>query len=81
MSWRRNETGSSVDDEVLAVLDHHRQVVERDIGACAGVVEAPVGVFLDDDVAVFLGHVLSLHPITNRQPGAVLQTVGDKPMD
>ena len=45
-----------VDDEILAVLDHPREVFERDIGAGAGVVEAPVGVLLDDDRFFGLGH-------------------------
>ena len=38
-----------VDDEVLASLDHRSKVFERDIGARAGVIEPPVGVFLDRD--------------------------------
>jgi hypothetical protein len=38
-----------VDDEILARLHHGRQVFERDVGARAGIVEPPVGVFLDGD--------------------------------
>ena len=38
-----------VDDEVDLVLYHLRQMIERDVGRGGGVVEPPVGIFLDDD--------------------------------
>src|SRR5579862_6065199 len=38
-----------VDDEILAALDHGGKVFERHIGARTGVIEPPVGVFLDRD--------------------------------
>ncbi len=38
-----------VNDEVLAFLDHGREIFERDVGRGAGVVETPVGVLLDGD--------------------------------
>ena len=41
-----------IDHEVGAILYHLAQVVERDIAARRGVVEPPVGVFLDDDGVV-----------------------------
>ena len=45
-----------VDDEILARLHHDGEVFERHIGAGAGVVEPPVGVFLDGDRFFGLGH-------------------------
>ena len=44
------------DDEIFAGLHHGRQVFQRHIGAGAGVVEAPVGVFLDRDGFVGFCH-------------------------
>ena len=38
-----------IDHELAALLHHVLQIVERHIGAGRGVVEPPVGVFLDDD--------------------------------
>ena len=45
-----------MDEEILARLHHGGEVFEGDIGAGAGVVEAPVGVFLDGDRLVGLSH-------------------------
>ena len=42
--------GLGVEDDEIALAFHHRgQIVERDVGARLGIVEAPVGVFLDDN--------------------------------
>ena len=38
-----------IDDEVALGPHHFGQVLERHIGACVGIVEPAVGVFLDDD--------------------------------
>src|SRR5262249_51131284 len=45
-----------MNDEILAFLHHGREVFESDISARAGVVEPPVGVFLDCDRFVRFGH-------------------------
>ena len=37
------------DDKILAVLDHGSEVLERNVGAGTGIVEAPVSVFFDCD--------------------------------
>ena len=43
----------------LILVDHDGKVIEGDVAAGRGVVEPPVGVFLDDDGSVFLGHARS----------------------
>jgi hypothetical protein len=45
-----------VDDEIVARLDHGGEVLERHIGAGAGVVEPTIGVFLDGDRFFRLSH-------------------------
>ena len=52
-----------VDDEILARLDHGGEVFERHVGAGAGVVEPPVGVFLDCDRLFFVCHVVHAFPL------------------
>jgi hypothetical protein len=42
--------------EILALLHHDREIVQRHIGARARVVEPPVRIFLDDDLTVVPGH-------------------------
>ncbi len=44
--------------EILALLDHLRQVFQRHIGAGARIVEAAIGIFLDYDLAVVFGHII-----------------------
>ena len=45
--------GLGVDDFELALLaDHLGEALERDVGRAFGVIEPPVGVFLDDDDVV-----------------------------
>ena len=51
-----------LDGEIVALLHHDRQVVQRHIGAGAGVVETPVGVFLDNDLTVAFRHQGLLSP-------------------
>ena len=46
-----------VDDEVALAPDHFGQVLERHIGACIGIVEPAVRVFLDDDRPALLFRV------------------------
>ena len=36
-----------IDEEILAFLHHGREVFERNVGAGTGIIEPPVGVFLD----------------------------------
>ena len=60
-----------IDDEILAVLDHGGEVFERHIGARAGVVEPPVGVFLDRDRLCGLGHGFGHDGRANRASFAV----------
>lgn len=43
-----------LNDEFLPLFDHFAQIVERDIGRTAGIVEAAVGVFFDNDHVIFL---------------------------
>src|SRR6185312_6045728 len=50
------------DHKVFAFLDHHRQIFERNVGARAGVVETPVGVFLDRDRFWFRHHIHYAYP-------------------
>ena len=59
-----------VDHEILAGLHHGGEVFERHIGAGAGVVEPPVGVFLDGDRLVGLGHALVTSPEAGAPPAA-----------
>ena len=47
---------ASIDDEIVARLDHFSQVVQSHVGARARIVEAPVGVFLYRDGLLFAGH-------------------------
>ena len=47
-----------IDHEILAALDHGGEIFERHIGAGAGVVEPPVGVFLDRDGSSFWSAML-----------------------
>ena len=49
-------------DEILAALDHDSQVLKRDVGAGPGIVETPVGVFLDCDRLFFVCHVDHVPP-------------------
>ena len=50
---RQHRTGDVVaglgveDEEVLALLDHRREIFERHIGAGSGIIEPPVRIFLD----------------------------------
>jgi hypothetical protein len=59
---RQHRTGDVVaalgiiNDEIFAALHHCRQVFQRYIGAGAGIVEPPVGVFLDGDGAFGFCH-------------------------
>ena len=49
--------------EIDVLADHLGEVVERDVAAGVGVVEAPVGVFLDNDgfaLGAPLGHSFML---------------------
>lgn len=46
------------DHEILFPLHHLRQILERHVGARAGVVEASIGVLLDDRRLGRLGHVV-----------------------
>ena len=41
------------DAEIAAVADHRAEIVERDIATAFGIVEPPVGVFLDRDDVTF----------------------------
>ncbi|MCY1231472.1 hypothetical protein D9M72_439220 [compost metagenome] len=52
-----------LDDEIVALLHHDSQVVERDIGAGPGVVEPPVRIFFYNDLAFVLRHQGLLSPI------------------
>ena len=38
-----------VDGEILAALDHCGEILQRHIGAGSGIIQAPIGVFLDDN--------------------------------
>jgi hypothetical protein len=53
-----------VHQKVLARLHHRGEILQRHVGAGAGIVEPPIGVFLDRDRLVRLGHgVLGFAPI------------------
>ena len=47
------------DDEILALLQHLGEILERDIGRGAGVVETPVRVLLDGGRRLLLRHALA----------------------
>jgi hypothetical protein len=54
-----------VDDEVFPLLDQRGEILERHICARSGIVEPPVGVFLDDDRFASLGHVARINRALN----------------
>ena len=68
-----------VDEEILAVLHHRREILERHIGAGAGIIEPPVGVFLDRGGCVLtfaMGshiHTESGNPTASPQGGRATQ--------
>jgi hypothetical protein len=51
-----------VDEKILAPLHHRREIIERYKGEGAGVIEAPVCVFLDDGSAIKIWHWLTPEP-------------------
>ena len=59
------------DDKILALFDHDRQIIKRDIGAGAGVVETAIGVFLDGNGASVLCH-FSLSSKVSPDPNLIL---------
>ncbi len=48
-----------IDEEILALLHHRREILERHIGAGAGIIEPPVRVFLDRGGLVCFRHGLT----------------------
>ncbi len=58
-----------LDDEVLAVFHHDREIIESDVGARAGVVETPVRYFLMMMSPSFLA---MLSPYNQNRPAAIL---------
>jgi hypothetical protein len=68
---RLGEVGAGlcvVDDKVLAPLHHCRELIERHKGEGAGIIEAPVRVFLDDGGAVRI-----CHRLTPGKPGGIAE--------
>jgi hypothetical protein len=51
-----------VDEKTLAPLHHRREIIERHKGEGAGVIEAPVRVFLDDGSTIKIWHWLTPEP-------------------
>src|SRR5207237_6642032 len=70
-------------DKIAALLDQFGEVVERDIAARGGVVETPVGVFLDDNrfgstgvVAARGVHVRGVSPQGEGPSTATIRAIG-----
>jgi hypothetical protein len=62
---RLSDVGASlrvVDEKILAPLHHCRKIIERHKGEGAGIIEAPVRVFLDDGGAIRIWHWLTPEP-------------------
>jgi hypothetical protein len=69
------------DNEVLTFLDHDRQIIQRHIGAGAGIVESAIGVFLDGDGAAVLRHSsLSSNGLPRPDPRLVAPDCRRKPL-
>jgi hypothetical protein len=49
--------------KILSLLHHLRQIFQRHLGAGACIVEAAVGVFLDDYLTLVLRHISLLNPV------------------
>jgi len=61
-----------VDEEVLALLHHRREVLKRHIGTGSGIIEPPVGVFLDRGGLVCFRHGLT-HAHRGREPDGIAE--------
>jgi hypothetical protein len=48
-----------IDQKILALFHHGREIFERHIGAGAGIIEPPVSIFLDRGRLVSFGHGLT----------------------
>ena len=68
---------ASIDHEILAALHHRGEVFERHVGAGAGIVEPPVGVFLDDDrLFLVFCHVITRSPAPGREHNRISGAAG-----
>ena len=61
-----------VDEEILALLHHRREVFERHIGAGAGIIEPPVRVFLDRGGLVRFRHGSHMHT-EDKEPDGIAE--------
>jgi hypothetical protein len=50
-----------IDEEILALLHHRREVLERHVGAGTGIIEPPVCIFLDRGGLVRFRHGSHMH--------------------